>query len=106
MTPVGSGSVVPAGPGLALVGRDLPHLTFMLCSPDRETHKKNWSAFAVHPVWVALKWDAEWRWLRDRDDSPWYPRTRLFRQAEAGDWAGVFARMSQALQAKRQLRTP
>jgi hypothetical protein len=57
------------------------------------------------PVWIALKWDAEWRWLRDRDDSPWYPRSRLFRQAEAGDWTGVFSRMAAALRAKRQLRT-
>jgi hypothetical protein len=46
--------------GQALVGRDLPHLTYMLCSPDRETHKKNWSAFAVHPVWVALKNDPQY----------------------------------------------
>jgi hypothetical protein len=41
--------------GQALVGRDLPHLTYMLCSPDRETHQKNWSAFSHHPFWVKLK---------------------------------------------------
>jgi hypothetical protein len=43
--------------GQALLGRDLPHLTYMLCSPDTETHKKNWAAFAVHPGWVKLKGD-------------------------------------------------
>jgi len=43
--------------GQALVGRDLPHLTYMLCSPDRETHKRNWTAFTKHPVWVKLKAD-------------------------------------------------
>ena len=49
------------------------------------------------PVWVALKKDAEWRWLRDRDDSPWYPTMRLFRQAQRGDWSGVFATMTERL---------
>ena len=38
------------------------------------------------PVWVALKKDAEWRWLRERRDSPWYPSMRLFRQPRIGDW--------------------
>jgi hypothetical protein len=36
---------------------------------------------------------ADWRWLKDRDDSPWYPTMRLFRQATPGDWAGVIARV-------------
>jgi Flp pilus assembly protein TadD len=51
------------------------------------------------PVWVALKKDAEWRWLRDRDDSPWYPTMRLFRQKQRGDWSGVFAAMAARLAA-------
>ena len=54
------------------------------------------------PVWVALKQDAEWRWLRNRDDSPWYPTMRLFRQSRADEWAPVFAAMADAL---RVLRT-
>jgi tetratricopeptide (TPR) repeat protein len=45
------------------------------------------------PTWVALKQVPDWRWLLDRDDSPWYPTMRLFRQRRAGDWAGVFERM-------------
>ncbi len=49
------------------------------------------------PVWVALKRDAEWRWLRGRDDSPWYPTMRLFRQKTAGDWGAVFGAMAGAL---------
>jgi Flp pilus assembly protein TadD len=53
------------------------------------------------PVWVALKSDSEWRWLRGRDDSPWYPTARLFRQSEAGDWGSVFAAMAAALTASR-----
>ena len=45
------------------------------------------------PVWVALKYVPDWRWLLDREDSPWYPTARLFRQERAGDWTGVFSRM-------------
>jgi hypothetical protein len=42
------------------------------------------------PVWVALPYAADWRWLLDRSDSPWYPTMRLFRQKRIGDWDGVF----------------
>ena len=38
------------------------------------------------PVWVALRYAADWRWLLDRPDSPWYPGMRLFRQNAQGDW--------------------
>jgi len=58
------------------------------------------------PVWIALKYDAEWRWMRERDDSPWYPTARLFRQPEAGDWGAVFAAMARALPVQAQSRTP
>ena len=49
------------------------------------------------PVWVALPFTADWRWMRGRDDSPWYPTMRLFRQPAYGDWSGVFAAMARAL---------
>jgi ADP-heptose:LPS heptosyltransferase len=39
------------------------------------------------PVWVLLAHVADWRWLLDRDDSPWYPTARLFRQHAPGDWS-------------------
>ncbi|MBV9288406.1 MAG: hypothetical protein JO288_11405 [Hyphomicrobiales bacterium] len=48
----------------------------------------------ARPVWVALKSDAEWRWMRDRADSPWYPTMRLFRQTRRGDWSEPFAAMA------------
>jgi hypothetical protein len=41
------------------------------------------------PVWVLLSSMPDWRWLLDRNDSPWYPTARLFRQANAGDWITV-----------------
>jgi len=49
------------------------------------------------PTWVALQQVADWRWLRDRDDSPWYPTLRLFRQKTDGDWGGAFAEIKAAL---------
>jgi Flp pilus assembly protein TadD len=49
------------------------------------------------PTWLALGAYADWRWLKGRDDSPWYPSLRLFRQASPGDWDGVFAAMAAAL---------
>jgi hypothetical protein len=50
------------------------------------------------PVWVALPSMPDWRWLLDRDDSPWYPTVRLFRQRKPGDWPEVFQRIAAALQ--------
>jgi tetratricopeptide (TPR) repeat protein len=55
-------------------------------------------ALAV-PVWVALKSDAEWRWLTERADSPWYPTMRLFRQSQRGVWRDVFEAMARELTA-------
>ena len=45
------------------------------------------------PVWVMLPFSPDWRWLLDRDDSPWYPTARLFRQPRIGDWDAVVTRM-------------
>jgi hypothetical protein len=49
------------------------------------------------PTWVMLKHDADWRWMEAREDTPWYPAMRLFRQPRPGDWAGVAAQLAQAL---------
>ena len=49
------------------------------------------------PVWLMLHAAADWRWLLDRSDSPWYPTMRLFRQKSLGDWAGVFEEIRAAL---------
>jgi tetratricopeptide (TPR) repeat protein len=49
------------------------------------------------PVWILLPFSPDWRWLLDRDDSPWYPTARLFRQSIIGDWANPVDRIRQAL---------
>jgi len=52
------------------------------------------------PVWLAVGFAPEWRWLQDRADSPWYPTMRLFRQPQIDDWRSVFQKMAAELQAK------
>jgi tetratricopeptide (TPR) repeat protein len=49
------------------------------------------------PVWVALHHNPDWRWLRHREDSPWYSNARLFQQKAPGDWKGVFRSINDAL---------
>jgi hypothetical protein len=49
------------------------------------------------PVWLLLPHDADWRWMLGRDDSPWYPTMRLFRQPAAGDWTTVIEQVHQEL---------
>lgn len=49
------------------------------------------------PVWVLLPYAADWRWLQDRDDSPWYPTMHLFRQQRRGDWQPVIERVAAQL---------
>jgi Flp pilus assembly protein TadD len=51
------------------------------------------------PVWVAMPFAADWRWLREGETTSWYPTMRLFRQAHRGDWDSVFGRIAVALAA-------
>jgi tetratricopeptide (TPR) repeat protein len=52
------------------------------------------------PVWLGLPFSPDWRWLLNREDSPWYPSMRLFRQSRRGDWESVFSRMAGELHRK------
>jgi len=56
------------------------------------------------PMWVLLPFSADWRWLRHRRDSPWYPTARLFRQPAPGDWQAVVAQVATALRELRERR--
>lgn len=49
------------------------------------------------PVWTLLSHDPDWRWMREREDSPWYPTMRLFRQAKPGAWDDVLDRVAARL---------
>lgn len=56
------------------------------------------------PTWLALSFNPDWRWMRGRTDTPWYPTMRLFRQRKLDDWGQVFADMAAALPAFRAER--
>jgi hypothetical protein len=63
------------------------------------------------PIWLLNPYDACWRWLLNRDDSPWYPSLRQFRQPTPWDWHSVLSRVEEALRRlaagdQRQLRPP
>jgi ADP-heptose:LPS heptosyltransferase len=51
------------------------------------------------PFWLLLSHAPDWRWLLDRDESPWYPTARLFRQPAPGDWAPIVEQVRDQLQA-------
>ena len=56
------------------------------------------------PVWIMVPKAADWRWMLDREDSPWYPTARLFRQRNPGAWDAVLAEVTEAL--AERLRMP
>jgi tetratricopeptide (TPR) repeat protein len=58
------------------------------------------------PLWLLLSYIQDWRWMRGRADSPWYPTAMLFRQPEIGDWDAVIARVAQKLTAFVKKRVP
>ena len=49
------------------------------------------------PFWLLVPHIQDWRWLRGRNDSPWYPTAKLFRQLQIGDWDGAIAAMAKEL---------
>jgi len=82
-------------------GRDFSETAAIMCSLDLvispDTAVAHLAGGLGVPVWVALPYSCDWRWLSGRDDSPWYPTMRLFRQAKLGEWEPVFRRMAEAL---------
>ena len=56
-------------------------------------------------TWTVPQADADWRWMRERDDTPWYPTMRLFRQTSPGEWGPVIEQVAAELQKRAaQLR--
>lgn len=58
------------------------------------------------PVWVLLSYAPDWRWMLDREDSPWYPTARLFRQFQPGHWQSVIQSVLNALQSHFPTSSP
>ena len=60
----------------------------------------------ARPVWILLPFIASWRWMRDREDSPWYPTARLFCQTRPGDWSEVVDLRDPVERGHRRFRRP
>ncbi len=58
------------------------------------------------PLWILLPFCPDWRWLLGREDSPWYPTARLFRQPRPHDWASVLDTVKTELASLRRLKPP
>jgi tetratricopeptide (TPR) repeat protein len=85
-------------PGLATM-EDTPALMMgldLVITPD--TSLAHLAGALGVPVWIALPRAPDWRWLLEREDSPWYPTARLFRQTARGHWEPVFDRIAAALE--------
>jgi tetratricopeptide (TPR) repeat protein len=72
----------------------LVNLDLLICVDTAVAHLAG--ALGV-PVWIMLGQAADWRWFRERDDSPWYPSARLFRQAQTGNWTELVERIRHTL---------
>jgi tetratricopeptide (TPR) repeat protein len=95
---LGSCLDTPSGPFMDTAAV-MKNLDLVICSDSAIAHLAG--ALGV-PVWLALPLVPDWRWLLEREDSPWYPTMRLFRQKTFGLWDEVFERLAEALNERRQ----
>lgn len=79
----------------------ITHLDLVIAVDTSVAHL---SAALGKPTWVLLPFNADWRWMRNRTDSPWYTAARLFRQPTLGDWESVIRLLQQTLGGSGQLR--
>lgn len=84
-----------------LACRDLYELARRMCTLDLvisvDTLAAHLAGALGLPTWTLLPAECDWRWMRARDDSPWYPTMRLFRQARAGEWAEAIEQVASTL---------
>lgn len=85
-----------------LACRDLHELARRMCTLDLvisvDTLTAHLAGALGLPTWTLLPDDCDWRWMRERDGSPWYPTMGLFRQARAGEWTDVVEQVVSRLQ--------
>ena len=90
-------AVEDLGPGIA----DFADTAAILANLDLlvtvDTSVAHLAGALGRPVWVLLPFSPDWRWIMGRDDTPWYPTMRLFRQESPGAWSPVLARLAAAL---------
>lgn len=95
----GRDRIVDLGPrldDLATTAAVLAHLDLVITTCTAVAHL---AGALGRPVWVLLKRGADWRWMLDRPDSPWYRTARLIRQRRPGDWHDVAERVTQMAEA-------
>lgn len=97
--PLPQGMVELPGDSMAEAAAVISGLDLVIAIDSAVAHLAG--ALAI-PVWIALCYASDWRWLLDRDDTPWYPTARLFRQTEPNQWEPVVARMAEALRQTAQ----
>jgi hypothetical protein len=81
-------------PGIADTAADLMNMDLLITVDTMAAHL---AGALGRPVWVMLPWEADWRWMLDREDTPWYPTMRLFRQPAPGEWKPVITRVTAEL---------
>jgi hypothetical protein len=81
--------------------RDLAETTGLVATLDLvisvDTSVAHLAGAMGRPLWVVLPYLADWRWMEEREDSPWYPTAKLFRQRTSGDWGEPVERMREEL---------
>lgn len=82
------------GDGLLPLAATIANLDLVI-TPD--TLQAHLAAVLGVPVWLLLQHEADWRWMVNCPDSPWYPSLRIFRQRVPGDWAGIFEQVERTL---------
>ena len=75
----------------------------LVISVDTSSWTTFWGALGK-PVWLLARYDADWRWLLDRSDNPWYPSMTIFRQIAPGNWGELIRRVASALHAEIHCR--
>jgi tetratricopeptide (TPR) repeat protein len=92
---------VPELPNVVHPGADFAATAALVSALDLvvtvDTSWGHWAGAIGKPVWVMLAFSPHWPWLTGREDSPWYPTARLFRQPAPGDWGHVIGEVKRAL---------
>jgi hypothetical protein len=108
--PAAQAATPPEGMALANVGPMLTDFADTAAVMDQldlvitvDTSVAHLAGALGRPVWILLHSSPDWRWLRYREDSPWYPTLRLFRQPSPGRWDLVVARVADELTALARL---
>jgi tetratricopeptide (TPR) repeat protein len=96
--------VVHLGPALEDYAATAANLSLMDAVVTVDTSTAHLAAALGRPVALLLPYSPDWRWLLDRDDSPWYPTLKIFRQEACGDWSAVWPGVRQWL--NERMREP